>query len=92
MAFEPSGKVFEVSKVDPDLIAEFKELTEQAAEYRRRSYGSRSHQKQLDDEGRSYFSLLSSHLLLIHHMVKRHPELEDQYREWRLRYHTFTSD
>ena len=65
-------------EVDPDLLGEFNALTEQAADYRRGSYASRSHREQFDAEGRSYSALLSHHLGLIHRMVKRHPELNDE--------------
>src|ERR1035438_5558594 len=35
---------------------------------------------------------LCHHLLAIHHVVESHPELQDDYREWRRLYPTFTSD
>ncbi len=76
-----------MSEVDPKLLAEFKALTEQAAEYRRGSYGAPPH-KRTPGAARK----LSHQLLLIHYMVKEHPELEDEYREWRRRYPTFTSE
>ena len=81
-----------MSKVDPDLLSEFSAITEEAAEYRRHSFGARSRKKQFDEEGRSYFYLLSRHLSIIHRMVRRHPELQDHYQEWLRRYPTFTSD
>jgi hypothetical protein len=74
------------------VLAEFRRITEEAAEYRRHSFGARSREKQFDEKGRSYFYLLSRQLLLIHRMVRRHPELQDEYYEWRRRYPTFTSD
>ena len=93
MALWPSGRVCQVSDVDPDLLAKFNRLTERAADYRRHSFGApRSDQPLLDEQGRSYFYLLSRHLLLIHNMVKLHPELKDQYQEWRRLYPTFTFD
>jgi hypothetical protein len=82
----------EVSEIDPDLLSEFNALTEQAADYRRHSFGAPPHPRRFDEEGHSYFVLLSHHLLLIHHMVKLHPELKDEYREWSRLYPTFTSD
>lgn len=81
-----------MSEVDPDLLAEFKTLTELATAYRRHSFGARSHQKQFDEEGRSYFYLLSRQLLRIHHMVSLHPELKDEFLKWRDLYPTYTSD
>jgi hypothetical protein len=81
-----------VSDVDPNLLAEFNALTEQAEDYRRHSFGARSRQKQLDEQGRSYFYLLSQALLRIHHMVRLHPELKDEYLEWRRLYPSFTCD
>ena len=82
----------EVSEVDPELLTEFKALTEQAAHYRRYSYGAPPEQWRTDEDGRKYSALLSDRLLSIHHMVKLHPELEDEYREWNRLYPTFTSD
>ena len=81
-----------MSEIDSDLLAEFKKVTEQAADYRKRSFGAESGQKHFDENGRSYFYLLSNHLMLIHHMVERHPELKEEYDKWRLVYPTFTSD
>lgn len=94
-----------MSEVDPGLLAEFNALTERAADFRRHSYGSADYRRrsngspsqllgtpEKDEEGRSYFSVLSHHLWLIHHMVELHPELADNYREWRLLYPTFSSD
>jgi hypothetical protein len=92
MAILPGGKVWEMSRVDPDLLAEFSAITGEAAEYRRHSFGARSREKQFDEEGRSYFYLLSRHLSVIYRMVRSHPELQDQYQEWLRRYPTFTSD
>jgi hypothetical protein len=77
--------------VQPELLAEFRTLTEQAAEYRRRSYGRPRHLPRTE-ENRRAIVLLSGHLLLIAQMVKAHPELSDEYREWRQLYPTFTSD
>ena len=91
-AILPPGKVREMSRIDPDLLSEFSVITEEAAEYRRHSFGARSREKQFNDEGRSYFYLLSRHLSVIHRMVRRHPELQVQYQEWLCRYPTFTSD
>ena len=54
----------EVSKVDPDLIAEFKELTELAAEYGRLPTGRVHIRSSSMTRGRRYFSLLSSHLFV----------------------------
>jgi hypothetical protein len=56
----------------------------QAAEYRRGSSGAPPH-KQTPGAARK----LSHTLLLIHSVVKPHPELEDEYQEWRRRYPTF---
>ena len=92
MALQSSARVSKVPEVDPDLLAEFNVLTEQAAHYRRYSYGAPPEQQRTDADGRTYAALLSDRLLSIHHMVKLHPELEDEYREWRRLYPTFTSD
>jgi hypothetical protein len=81
-----------MSSVDPDLLAEFRAITEEAAEYRRHSFGARSREKQFDEEGRSYFYLLSRNASVIHRMVRCHPELQVEYQEWMRRYPMFTSD
>jgi hypothetical protein len=81
-----------VPEVDPDLLAMFNALTEHAAECRRRSYGARSRERQTDENGRTYYALLSQDLMSISQMVKRHPELKAEYQEWRSLYPTFTSD
>jgi hypothetical protein len=86
------GRVWEVSRVDPDVLAEFRRIADEAAEYRRHSFGARSREKQFDEKGRNYFYLLSRHLLLMHRMVLRHLELQGEYQEWRRLYPTFTSD
>ena len=62
-----------MSEIDPNLLAEFKALTEQAAHYRRYSFGAPIDQQRTDDEGRTYSALLSRHLLKIHLMVTHHP-------------------
>jgi hypothetical protein len=80
-----------VPEVQPELLAEFRTLTGQAAEYRRRSYGRPRHLPRTEENRRAVV-LLSRHLLLIAQMVKSHPELGDEYREWRQLYPTFTSD
>lgn len=53
-AILPPGKVWGMSRIDPDLLFEFSVITEETAEYRRHSFGARSREKQFDDEGRSY--------------------------------------
>ena len=80
-----------VPEVQPETLAELRTLTEQAAEYRRQSYG-RPRQLPRTEENRRAVVLLSRRLLLIAQMVKLHPELGDEYREWRHLYPTFTSD
>jgi hypothetical protein len=76
-----------VAVVDQWLLTEFKALTEEAAEYRRHSFGAPPGRQA---PGAAF--KLSRHLLLIDRMVKLHPELNDDYREWRRLYPTFTSD
>jgi hypothetical protein len=73
--------------VQPETLVGFKTLTEQAAEYRRKSYG-RPRQLPRTEENRRAVVLLSRHLLLIAQLVKLHPELGDEYREWRQLYPT----
>ena len=80
-----------MSTVDPELLAEFRMLTEQAAEYRRKSYG-RNHNLPRTGENRRAVPLLSRHLFLINRLVQMHPELREEYRGWCRLYPSFTSD
>lgn len=80
-----------MSTVDPELLAEFRMLTEQAAEYRRKSYG-RNRNLPRTEENRRAVPLLSGHLFLINSLVQMHPELREEYREWCRLYPSFTSD
>ena len=80
-----------MAEIDPNVQAEFNALTQEAAELRRQSYGLSMHQRETL-EGSRAFSQLSHRLLAIHHLVESHPELQDDYKEWRRLYPTFTSD
>jgi len=80
-----------VAEIDPNVLAEFNALAQEAAELRRQSYGLPMQQQQALESGRA-FSQLSHRLLAIHHLVESHPELQDDYREWRRLYPTSISD
>jgi len=80
-----------VAEIDPNVLAEFNTLTQEAAELRRQSYGVPMHQREALESSRA-FSQLSHRLLATHHLVESHPELQDDYTEWRRLYPTFTSD
>lgn len=77
--------------VEPELLAQSNELVEEAAEYRRQSRGAPLSKRGTLESRRAGY-LLSRHLLSVHCMVTLHPELNDEYQEWRRIYPTFTSD
>jgi hypothetical protein len=80
-----------MEEIDPELHARFTVLCDQAAEYRRLSYG-RNRDLPRTEEHRRAVHLLSYHLWLIGDLTNRHPELRDEYRAWRQIYPTFTSE
>ena len=85
-----------MSQVNPELLARFEELTGEVVECSRRLKAAVLRHRRssrhgppaipVDEQGRSYFGLRSEHLLLIHRMVREHPELLDEYRKWRVLY------
>ena len=80
-----------VAEIDPNVLAEFNALAQEAAELRRQSYGLPMHRRGTKEGGRAA-AQLSHRLLAIHHVVESHPELQDHYREWRRLHPTFISD
>ena len=84
------GIIEEVTEISPEVLADFRVLTEQAEQYRRQSYG-RSAALPLRAENRRAFRFLSHYLLLIGDLVRRHPELREEYKKWRRLYPTFAA-
>lgn len=79
-----------MAELEPNVLAEFNALAQEAAELRRQSYGSIQPWQVL--ESNRAFSPLSNRLLAIQHLAECHPEPQDDYRERRRMYPTFTSD